>query len=852
MLAHWRQARALTALTVCGVALGVASVVSIQSLNQGALAAFSGGMKAVSGDADLTVVAQGQDLAEDLYPRVLAHPEVAAAWPVVRAWSPLREHPRTFLEVVGVDVFAPVRYPIRLGSSDAAEHGSGLGGGLEMLAELMAVPGWIAVTPGFAAEFGLAAGDTFSAAFGDRATTLRVGALVDFQAHEPLASSRLALMDIAQVQHLTGRFGRLDQIDVQIPPTSSPEASAARLQRDLGAGVRVLTPQQRESAAAGLLAAFRMNLTALSLVSILVGMFLIFTTVHASLVRRRVHFGLLRALGATSGQLLASILFEATILGFSGAALGVPLGYLAAHFNLAAVSSTLTNIYLLSEMERLSLSVPLVLLAFGVGAAGALLGALLPALDVSRRDPVALLAAAGPTERLRRLAARLALVALAIGALVMVWYFGGGRRLRESGFVLAFFVLALLPLLTPWLLREACRRVPARGFGWRLGMRGLATRLQATTPAVSALAMTVAMLVGVTVLIGSFRATLDTWLAQSLVADIFATSAGWQRDQGRAPLSPAVVDLLVGWDGVAAADLQRRFDAFTADGRPVRLVAFHRLGEAPGRWATRVPLLAGDPDHAEQRLRQGGAVLITEPLARRTGLGPGDMLDLAGPHGPVQLVVAGIGYDYSSEHGLAFMTRETLDGIFGPGGTSALALHLEPGADAAVVLDAMRAELVDSAVELRSNRRLRAEVLGIFEQTFAVTRVLQVMALIIAICGISLTLLIMGRERAAEHALYRALGATRTQLLRLGLGEGAGLGLMGLVLGAAGGAALAVILILLINRDWFGWTIRFDVPVWTLAMQAVWIMGAALAAATWPALRASRAPAAELTREDRQ
>lgn len=840
MLAHWRQARTLTALTVLGVALGVASVVSIQSLNRAALGAFGGGVKAVSGEADLTVLGQGPDLDEAVYPRVLAHPDVAAAWPLLRVWAALQGRPDTFLEVIGVDVFAPVRYPVRLPDD----------GGFDRFAGLLAEPGWTALTPEFADELHLAADDTFTAAVGDRLVTLRVGALVDFRSQAPLAGSRLALMDIAQAQHLAGRRGSLDQIDLQVAAGSDVAAAARRLRRDLGPGVRVLTPQQREQDAAGLLAAFRLNLTALSLISVLVGAFLVFTAVHASLVRRRRHFGLLRSIGATSGQLVAVILLETALLGLAGTLLGVPLGHLAAERNLSAVSATLTSIYLLNEIESLRLSAGLVLLAAAVGVGGALLGALLPVLDIARRDPVALLGAGGLPERVGRLAPRLAALAGIVVLLVAAWYLGGGRHLRTGGFVLALGLIAALPLSTPLILRESCGRVPPHGFGWRLGLRGLASRLQSTSFAVAALAVTVSMLVSITLLIGSFRATLDTWLAGTLTADIFVTTAGWQRDQGRSALSPGVVDTLGAWPGVRAADRQRRLQVRLADGQPVRAVAFARTGEAPGRWASRLPLLAGDPDRVERALREDGAVLITEPLARHAGLGVGDVLTLAGPRGPAALPIAGVGYDYSSEAGLVFMTRPTMDAIYGPGGVGALALHLEPDRDAETIIDAMRAALPGRALELRSNRRLRAEVLGIFDETFAVTRILQAMALLIAVCGVSLTLLIMGRERAAELALYRALGATRGQLFRLGVSEGAGLGALGLMLGAAGGAALAAILILVINRDWFGWTIRFDLPAMALAQQAVLIQAAALLAAVYPALRASRTPAGELTRED--
>ncbi|HOX24667.1 MAG TPA: FtsX-like permease family protein [Candidatus Krumholzibacteria bacterium] len=838
-LAHWRQARTLTLLTVCGVALGVASVVCIQTLNLGALAAFGGGVKAVSGEADLVVLGQGPDLAESVYPAVLAESGVAAAWPLVRAWVRVERRPATYLEILGVDVFAPVSFPVRLG-----------GEGLARFDGLLAEPGWIALTPEFARELDLAVRDTLSVATGDRTVGLVIGALVDFRAHAPLASAKLGLMDISQAQSWFGRRGRVSQIDVKVAAGRRPADVAAALERALGPGVRVLTPDQRAQDATGLLAAFRLNLTALSLISVLVGVFLIFSAVHASLVRRRRDFGLLRSLGASRGQLLGMILLEVALLGLAGTALGLPLGFVTARQNVDAVSATLTSIYLLSEIEQLTLPPLLVAIAVAVGLGGALLGALLPALDIARRDPVALLGAAGLPERLSRLAPRFALAGLVLVAAVVAWYAGGGRRLKESGFVLAFFLMVVLPLLTPLFLRELCGRLPPGGFGWRLGLRGLASRLQSTSFAVAALAVTVAMLVGITLLIGSFRATLDTWIQDTLQADIYVTGASWDRDHGATWLSEEVVALLAGFDGVRAADRQRRISGRTTDGRALRLAAFRRTGEAGPRQLSRVPLLAGDPERVERALRDDGACVITEPLARHAGLAVGDTLRLAGADGPVPLPIAGIGYDYSTEGGLVFLGWPTLDAVYGPGGTSSLALTLARDRDVDATLDAMRAALAGRAVELRSNRRLRAEVLDIFDQTFAVTRILQAMALVIAVAGVSLTLLIMGRERATEFALYRSLGATRRQLVRLGLGEGAGLGLLGFALGLAGGAVLAAILILLINRDWFGWTIRFELPASDLAVQAAWILAGALAAAVYPALRSSRTPVAELTRED--
>jgi len=441
---------------------------------------------------------------------------------------------------------------------------------------------------------------------------------------------------------------------------------------------------------------------------------------------------------------------------------------------------------------------------------------------------------------------------MALSAAALVWFLAGGHAVRASGFILACVLLVAMPLVVPWLLRTVCGRARPRGLGPAMSLRTLAVRLQSTSFAVAALAVTVSMLVGITLMIGSFRRTLETWIDLSLEADVYVTTESWLMGGEQAVLGDVLADSLAFFPGVRAADLQRHMALRTADGRLVYLNGIARRGQQGERWAIRVPLLAGEPREVERAMREEGAVLIAEPLARKAHLAVGDTLRLVGPRGPFALPIAGIGYDYSTDSGTAFVTRKTLDRLVGPGETHNLALYLEPGVPVDQQIDRLRAHFGGLPLEFRSNARLRSEILEIFEETFAVTRILQVMALLIAVCGISLTLIILARERAVELALLRALGATRGQIFRLNLGEGAAMGLGGLAIGLAGGAVLAVILILLVNRAYFGWTIRLGLPWQDLVRQAAWILAAAVAASVYPAFRGSRTAATELTREDLQ
>ena len=303
-----RQSRTLFALTVIGVALGVASVVAIQTLNQGALLAFDGSVRAISGQAELSVVGTTPAFAESLLVPVLADPEVIAAWPICRLDAAVRGRPGLLLDLVGVDLLAPVRFPT---AETDRDPGSGADTSFDFTADVVAAlttPGWVALTPALARDQGWVVGDTLTVSSGSRTFLLTLGALVDFQAVEPLAPRTLAVMDIAQVQGRLARKGLIHQIDIQLVEGADPARVADRLGATLGPGVRVKTPEQRSQDAEGLLAAFRLNLTALSLISVFVGLFLVLTSVQASLARRRREFGLLRCLGASPGLRSPSII----------------------------------------------------------------------------------------------------------------------------------------------------------------------------------------------------------------------------------------------------------------------------------------------------------------------------------------------------------------------------------------------------------------------------------------------------------------------------------------------------------------------------------------------------------------
>jgi putative ABC transport system permease protein len=674
---------------------------------------------------------------------------------------------------------------------------------------------------------------------------LRIGALVDFSRVSPLASRRLAVMDIASAQDLFGERGRVSQIEVSLDGKESRDAVAARVASRLGTGARAITPEDRERNVSSLLAAFRLNLTALSLVSLLVGLFLVHESVQASLIRRRTEFGVLRCLGATRGQVASLLLAESALLGIAGTAIGLPLGRLAASLAVAPVSATLTNVYLVNEIERLRIGAPLYLLAIAVGVGGAILGGLGPSLEMSGRDARTLLRPFALHERAGRWASRLALAGVIVLVVGILWFGLLGHGLRVGGFVLAFLVLVALPLLTPRLVQLAGRRRPVRGFGWTYSVRTMVLRLHTASFAVAALAIAVSMLVAITLLVGSFRKTLETWVATTLTADVYITSESWTRGASEAGLDAGLVDALRDDPEVEEAETLRQTRLWAGDEE----ITISGVGFAPSLRGLRIPLRAGDAVVALTRVRDQGWAMVSEPLARKHGLSVGDSLRLATDAGPVALPIAAVSYDYSSDAGNIVVSLSTLDRLSGPGAITNVALFLKPGTDAERTLDRLRAHYAHRPLLIRSNTDLRREIFRIFDQTFAVTRLLQVMALLVAALGIALALLVIARERQSELALYRALGALRNQLVPLFLYEALTMGVLGFLIGAAGGVALAWLLVHVVNPAYFGWTIRSSWPWLELAQEAFTILLAAVLAGLPVALRASRMPAEDLARD---
>ncbi len=842
-------------VAVGGIAVGTGSVVTVQILTAGAISAFDRTVDLVSGDADAVVLGHGGKLDEELYPVVLATEGVAAATPVLEttllvrapapnpdAKAPDLHAPAPFrrVQLYGLDLLSSPEIPRYLAGSDAQAAGrqSGSFGAIPDSPPHITSLGDAAISGGLARELGLQAGDSMEIGYGPARTSLIVSRVLTDQAGP--GGGPALVMDMHAAQEALGGAEWITRINVRFRSGYAPQEVLARLADNLDGGALLSSPEEQRREAERLLASFRTNLSALSFISVFVGLFLVYGTTRASLIRRREEMGVLRSLGATRSQVLVVVLAEAGVLGLLGAALGVPLGFLAAQANLESVSGTVTDLYLLSAIQNLEVPGSVWILAVVGGLVGTLVGAAGPAAEVCLTPVTALLTEQRVRGRWRAWAKWLWRGGWLLLAVLLAWFAAGGRRWQHAGFVVAGGIMVWTALVTPKFVSALCGRVNPRGFGWRFALRSLSVRVHTSGVAVAGVAIAVGTLVGITVMVGSFRDTFTTWLNRTVRADVYLSAAAWRGEADSGGIGGNLASELRKLSGVAFVDRLRGFGGYAA-GLPVALrgVDFG-LSALNGRYS----FLDGDPGAIAGKVR-AGSVVVSEPLARRTGLWEGDFVPVLTKTGPVNAEIAGVYYEYGSERGSLAMDLATMDRWFGPGDPHALAVYLAPGIDAEAGATVVRQAASSYPVTIRTNRSLRENAVRVFDQTFAVTLLLQGMALAMAAAGVALSLLVMAREESRETAVYRALGATRRQVFRFFLGRGIGLASLGGLLGLVGGAGLALTLVYVTNRAYFGWTVQFGIPTFNLLQQGATLALTAVAASWLPALRASSDGAAE-------
>ncbi len=820
-------------LAVGGVALGVAVAVSVALATASATRAFVLTNEALTGTATHQIVAGSEGLPDELYRQLRVEVGVRAAAPVVEGFVALAANPARSVRLLGIDPLAEGSIRNQFGADPATRDFP--------LGELLSESGAVLAAAG---DERFALGQSVPVLVDGRQVQLHVVGAV--RGAEDSGLGDVLLADIATAQEVLGVTGRLSRIDLRLDGVDEDDL-VRRVQGILPATARLVAAQARADTTVQMTRAFELNLQAMSLLAMLCGLFLIYNTMTFSVVQRREQFGALRALGVTRAEILRLVLAEATLIGAVGTVLGVAGGIGLGNGLVRLVTRTINDLYFVVTVRELALPPLTIVTGVVLGMGGTLLAALIPAAEATRVSARLALTRSVLEERALRTSPRLAAVGVggvAAGFALARWS-GGGLAGAFAGLLLIVLGAALMaPVAVRLVAVLAAPLGRLAGAPGLMAARAMTAGLSRTAVAVAALAIAVAVIVGVGVMVTSFRMTLVNWLGHTLQADLYVSPVSPRGQAATLPLDPAQLAAVRAAPGVQRTRSIRAVSLETEGGATQLLVVEH---DEPDRQAYR--LRGDDPDIAWQSFADG-AVLVSEPYAERRGVAAGDVVTLPTPSGARVFAVAGVFYSYASDRGAVMMTRGVYDLWWDDPGISGLSVYLDSPESAQAVAEFTRNALRPALVSVISNRELREQSLRVFDRTFLITGVLRTLVTMVAFAGVLGAILALQLERAREHGMLRATGFTPAQLWQTVLWQSSLIGIAAAILALPLGWLLAWVMIHVINKRSFGWTLQMTVPAEVLWQALLVAVGAALIAGIYPAARIARTPPAIVLRED--
>ncbi|MGZ5261329.1 MAG: ABC transporter permease, partial [Burkholderiales bacterium] len=792
--------------------------------NASAANEFDLAVRSLAGEADLVIRGPRSGFSEELYARIARRPEVRAASPAVEVEVQLAGKAET-IKILGLDPFRAAQVQPHL-----------FAGSREGVFELLQND-TVLISRAAADHFGLKAGDVLRLQNGVDTIAFRIVALL------PAGATRqpLAVMDIANAQSRLDWLGQLHRIDVKLAPGTSPAVFQKTIEREIPPGILIAAPHAEAERSASLSRAYRTNLDMLALVTLFTGAFLVFSTQFLAITRRRAQLALLRVLGLTRARLFFWIALEGAVVGVCGSALGIVIGCAMARFGVERLGGDLGAGYFSALSPMLTFDSGVLIIFFVLGVAFALGGAALPALEAARRAPALALKSGDEEEALQRVVVWPGVLFIVLGLALSQAPPTGGLPLW--GYLSIALLLTGSILVMPRLAELVLSRLPLL----RYPPAALASaQLQATPRQVgvslAAILASFSLMVSMLVMVGSFRDSLATWLDGMLTADLYVRAGRLGATGYFTPRDQALIKSIA---GVRDATFIRAQNVFLRSDRPP--VALLARPLAPGKSHPALPFegatrLASSHDPPPAWLSEVAADLL--------GVTTGALIDIPIANAKRPFIVAGIWRDYARQNGAIAIERTRYIELTGDERANEAAVYLDPSAAADEVSIRLRNAFGNAqGLEITSTRELKSTSLAIFDRTFAVTYVLEIAAVVIGLFGVSTSFSAQALARRREFGVLRHIGMTRREIASMLACEGLVVGGLGVLVGLALGWVISLILIHVINRQSFHWSMDMYLPWQALASIAAALV---IAAAVTAVLSARRAMTGDVTRAVRE
>lgn len=829
-LRHWRRHKLQSLTLIAILALGVSSFLSIRMANRAAIKGFSGFAETVTGQVDFTLEAPAdrfelswlQDIRSALGQEPVEMAPILEV-PALIVFPPIQaptnnnklQAPGETLRILGIDIVG-----IQNLNNQNVSASLLFSGEVDEERDIFSVirdPQSIFISPRFAQKLAL-----------DRESKIEV--LVDDQRHELIVNGllptnrsgvdvpeNLAVMDLPAAMALAGKTDIISRVEIMVEATDRSESILQdirnRLETSSGGRWKVLQTEQQEETGAAMTSAFRLNLTILSLISLLVGLYLITQSIDAAVIQRRKEIGILRALGLVPSEIKKLWLMDLTIFGILGSFFGILLGWASSQIVVVAIARTVNALYTETTAQSAQLNGMDCLIGFGLGIGGSLIAGSFPLSIATKTDPAKILASgrqeiSGARYRFQWLGWFL----LGLGYLLSFAkpvIFSNGQAFPVLGYLTALCwllggALVVAGLISP--IGSLIHHFVSSDLTASLGFSKLRSPGNRHRLAVSGLFVAIGMAASMSILIGSFESTITHWLKTRFQADIYIASRAFSGAASQHFIRASTIDQISEEAGIDAVSTQRYLPISFQD-KQVYLVGIRsELVDKQEKflWIEKPRPLNEKPS---------GIItwaIINETFQYRFGYQPGDSITLSSPSGDKQIWIRGMKADYGNDQGAVLIDESYLQSWYGVTDFSNVSLYLNPATSSQAVAERLKDRFPELAI--REQEALLKNALQVFKETFAVTYALKVLGLFVAVLGLALALLNILREDVSSLHTLHALGVSRAERARITAYEGTGMTLVATLGGTLLSFALGWLLVFVINRQSFGWTLQYAIP----------------------------------------
>jgi putative ABC transport system permease protein len=846
-LRDMRKHKGRAATVLLGIALGAAVFSSVRLSVNASLDSFTKSMDLIAGQADYVLTRPGGHVPENLITRLWKHRAIQNVSPVMSTYTRIAQAGSEPFILIGFDPI--LDRPLRSWQISQTTDQEAV-----VWFDLLKEPDTIILGEPLVRLLNREPGDQMQLEHVRQRSNFKIIAKLEPEGLALAEGGRIALTDIATFQEFTGLFGKVDRIDLKLKPFATPK-DLADIRQMLPASIQLNPPTAKRESGQMMIRAYQLNLSILSFASLFVGMFLVYSLVALNAASRRHELAILRSTGASAYHIFFIFLTEGAFLGIIGWLAAIPLGNFLIKYLLHGVSQTISTLFVRVQVQTLSLSVFEISLSFAVTVGISILAAYQPAREAMQVSPKEALEISQMSMRPGKSSRQ-----LAIGGLICILLVMPLSRLPAvldmplPGYLAILLLFVGFSLLAPWALQRISHRFSSvllrrAGIPAYLASRYVRDSGTRTAVSVGALITAVALFAALVIMIYSFRQTVEYWTYETIKGDLFLTSKMGEINRFQYPIPQQVIENLQDFTSEVDILPNRRFflnyGKFPYEFELLDIQGFMQY--ASFFW------LKGDADKIRPMLKGGEGVIVSEVFSNRTGLTIGDIFEAQIKESYVKLPILGIVRDYRTQGGVVFFSMPHFNAQYHQTYWGELRFFFKDRSqDLDLAVAKLRNEIIDrigDKVDMYSGKGLRGAVLRIFDETFAVTTVLLLIALVIAALGIAITLTVMVLERSQQLNTLFAVGASFRQIRTMIFWEAGFMVAIGELAGVVCGFILSYLLVYVINRQSFGWTFLYGVDWGSLGLSIPLIIITALAAALPAVKMVFRQPPATLLRE---